>query len=371
MNDWQLRGDAPAYQQIIEQVQRQVAEGGLHPGQSLPTVRELARQLHLNAGTVARAYRELEREGCIVTRRGGGSFVADVPDVGPWLVERESRLSRLAERAVVEAFSLGYRSEEISQAVQEHLRRWQKPSGATPIEGAEAIRFVGSHDLAVEVLASQFCRAHPSIPFTIRTTGSVGGLMALLQGDADVAGSHLLDEATGEYNVPLVRRLLVGCEVRLITLAERWQGLIVAAGNPKDITRLEDLALPDITFVNRQPGSGTRLLLDQRLRALSVLPSQVRGYDNAEETHRAVATTVAEGRADVGLGIHAAARALELHFVPLARERYDLVILKEKGELPSIRHLCDLLQTESFQRAVSGLGGYDTSRTGQQIPISP
>ena len=96
--------------------------------------------------------------------------------------------------------------------------------------------------------------------------------------DADVAGSHLLDEATGEYNVPLVRRLLVGCEVRLITLAERWQGLIVAAGNPKDITRLEDLARPDITFVNRQPGSGTRLLLDQRLRALSVLPSQVREF---------------------------------------------------------------------------------------------
>jgi molybdate-binding protein/DNA-binding transcriptional regulator YhcF (GntR family) len=370
MDAWTLRGDTPAYQQIIEQVQRRVAEGHLRPGEPLPTVRDLARQLRLNPGTVARAYAELEREGCIVTRRGGGSFVADRPDVGPWLVERQSRLSRLAERTVVEALSLGYRAEEIVAAVATHLSRWQRQrEGAAPTEGTDTLRFAGSHDLAVEVLLNQFRHAHPSFFLSARYTGSVGGLMALLNGEANIAGSHLLDEESGEYNLPLVRRLLPGKPVILITLVERWQGLIVPRGNPKGIARLVDLTRPDVTFVNRQPGSGTRLLLDQQLRTLGLAPEQVRGYKRQEETHLAVATAVARGEADVGLGIHAAAYALGLDFVPLARERYDLIVLRDEAGSSAVRTLLDILQQETFRHVVAGLGGYDTTKTGQVIAI--
>ncbi|MCC7354942.1 MAG: GntR family transcriptional regulator [Anaerolineae bacterium] len=369
---WTLRGDSPAYQQIIEEVHRQVAEGFLRPGQPLLTVRDLARQLGLNPGTVARAYTELEREGCIVTRRGGGSLVADAPGLGRWLAERDSRLSGLAQEMVNHALSLGYRPEEIANAVSADLSHWQQQQetvGSAEGEAPYRIRFVGSHDLAVEILASQFRRAYPRAPFSVRYTGSVGGLMALLQGEANVAGSHLLDEESGEYNVPLVRRLLVGYPVRLITLVERWQGFIVAPGNPKKISRLEDLARSDVTFVNRQPGSGTRVLLDQRLNALGVSPSRVRGYAHTEETHLGVATVVAQGKADVGLGIRAAAHSLGLDFVPLLRERYDLVIRQEEAGASAIRAMLHLLSQQEFRRLVDGLGGYDTTKSGQDVPI--
>jgi molybdate-binding protein/DNA-binding transcriptional regulator YhcF (GntR family) len=374
MASWTLRDDAPAYQQIIEMVHRQVAEGLLRPGQPLPTVRDLAHHLGLNPGTVARAYAALEREGCIVTRRGGGSLIADAPGLGPWLAERDTRLSDLAEQAVARGLSLGYRPEEITNAISADLARWQERRQETqpsPPAASRGIRFVGSHDLAIEILASQFRQSHPAFPLSVRFTGSVGGLVALLRGEANVAGSHLLDEESGEYNVPLVRRLLVSHAVRLVTLVERWQGFIVAAGNPKKIGSLADLTRPGVTFVNRQPGSGTRMLVDQRLRALGIAPGQVRGYGHEEETHLGVASAVAAGKADVGLGIHAAGRAWGLDFVPLARERYDLIMFADEAASDAVGLLLDHLRRPQFLRLVDGLGGYDTTKTGQSITLQP
>ena len=156
--------------------------------------------------------------------------------------------------------------------------------------------------------------------------GSLGGLLALRRGEAHAAGVHLLDEATGEYNLPYVRRYVKGRDVVVVNLAKRIQGLIVPAGNPKGVGRLEDLAGGDVRFINRQRGSGTRMLLDYMLGRLGIEAGAVSGYDREEYTHLAVAAAVAGGRADVGLGILSAARALAVDFVPLLEEQYDLVI---------------------------------------------
>ncbi len=183
---------------------------------------------------------------------------------------------------------------------------------------------IGSHDLCLDILAQLLSSA--SRRLSSANAGSLGGLMALRRGEAHLAGSHLLDPQTGEYNVSYVRQYLPGVSVALVTLVHRQQGLIVAPGNPKGVTNLEDLARGDVRFVNRQRGAGTRVLLDYRLAQIGIEPDIIEGYRREEYTHLAVAAAVQSGVADCGLGIAAAARALRLEFLPLEQERYDLVI---------------------------------------------
>src|SRR5439155_5992015 len=189
--------------------------------------------------------------------------------------------------------------------------------------------------------------------------GSLGGLIALQRGEAHLAGSHLLDEGTGEYNLSYVRRMLDGRAIVVMTLVYREQGLILPKGNPKRIGTLADLLRDDVLFVNRQKGAGTRVLLDYKLREMGAGPRQVKGYEREEFTHLAVAATVAGGAADVGLGILAAARALDLDFVPLLRERYDLVIPREFYESELLAALLEIIRGPDFRREVEALGGYD------------
>ncbi|MER3515325.1 MAG: molybdopterin biosynthesis protein, partial [Chloroflexota bacterium] len=186
-------------------------------------------------------------------------------------------------------------------------------------------------------------------------------------GEAHLAGSHLLDETTGEYNISYVRQYLPGIPLVLITLVRREQGLIVAPGNPKGIRGLADLTRPDVTFVNRQRGAGTRVLLDYRLKRLGIDPGEMRGYEREEYTHLAVAAAVQSGIADVGLGIRAAARALGLDFISLEYERYDLVIPREHYESPLLQPLLDLLHSAAFRQVVAVLPGYDVSAMGQIV----
>ncbi len=200
--------------------------------------------------------------------------------------------------------------------------------------------------------------------FVSANAGSLGGLIALRRGEAHLAGSHLLDPETGEYNVSYVKQYLPNTPVVLVTLLRREQGLIVAKGNPKKIESLADLARPDVRYVNRQHGAGTRVLLDYRLGLLGVTPEQVRGYEREEYTHLAVAAAVQSGVADCGLGVRAAARALDLGFVPVEWERYDLVIPQAYSESELIKPLLDLLQNELFRRVVAELPGYDPSPMG-------
>ena len=197
--------------------------------------------------------------------------------------------------------------------------------------------------------------------------GSLGGLLALARGEAHLAGSHLLDEATGDYNVSYVRRHLAGRDIVLVHLAGRVQGLIVPPGNPKAVQALEDLVRPDILFVNRQRGSGTRVLLDYQLKKHSLDPGRIRGYEREEYTHLAVAADVASGAADVGLGILAAGRALGLDFVPLFNEQYQLVIPREHYASSLLAPLLEIIGGPAFRAEVDALGGYDTTDMGRVV----
>ncbi|MCX7707225.1 MAG: molybdopterin-binding protein, partial [Anaerolineae bacterium] len=226
---------------------------------------------------------------------------------------------------------------------------------------------IGSHDLTLDLLADELGRRAPGWRLSSANVGSLGGLTALGRGEAHLAGSHLLDEATGEYNVGYIRRLLPGVPVVLLGFVQRQQGLIVPRGNPKGITGLADLTRPDVIFVNRQRGAGTRVLLDYRLRQLGINPRQIQGYERQEFTHLAVAAAVASGAADCGLGILAAARALDLDFVPLDLERYDLVIPTQFYESEVLGPLLAIIRDPAFAARVRDLGGYETPQMGQVL----
>lgn len=224
---------------------------------------------------------------------------------------------------------------------------------------------IGSHDVSLDLLAQRL--AHSGRRLASANVGSQAGLLALKRGYAHLAGCHLLDPATGEYNVKFIRQYLPGVAVRALTLALRDQGLIVPSGNPKRLGGLQDLARHDVTFVNRQRGAGTRVLLDHHLQALGILAEEVRGYEQEEYTHLGVAAAVASGRADCGLGIAAAARALDLDFVPLFKERYDLVIPRVYADGELLAPLISLLGDAEFKAAVASLPGYDASVMGKVV----
>ena len=193
--------------------------------------------------------------------------------------------------------------------------------------------------------------------------------MAIKRGVCHLAGAHLLDTTDGSYNRTYVRKYLADMEVRLVNLVMRDQGLLVPKGNPKGIRGLEDLAREDIHFINRQGGSGTRILLDYRLQQLGLNPGDISGYRDEEFTHMAVAVAVLSGTADVGLGIQAAARALELDFIPVVIEQFDLVIPERFFGLATMQVLLDTIGGERFKRRVRALGGYSTELTGRQMDI--
>jgi putative molybdopterin biosynthesis protein len=226
---------------------------------------------------------------------------------------------------------------------------------------------VGSHDNTLDLLGNFLSKRFPQFRLTSSNVGSTGGLMALKRGIAHLAGSHLLDPETGEYNTTYIRRLIPEVPVQGFNLVFRQQGLILPRGNPKKITGLEDLKRQDITLINRQAGSGTRILLDFRLKEMGIEAGNIRGYEDEEFTHMAVAVSVLSGRADVGLGIYAAARALDLEFIPVVQERYDLVIPQRFLLEDKIQALLSVIRSEEFQEAVRALGGYDLSLTGQPV----
>lgn len=237
-----------------------------------------------------------------------------------------------------------------------------------PPEAVErTIVAIGSHDLTLDLLASHIRQADPTLSLSSSNVGSLGGLLALKRGEAHLAGCHLLDEETGAYNLPYVRRILPHVPAVLIRLVRRDQGLIVPKGNPKQITRLEDLTREDVAFINRQKGAGTRILLDYKLKEMGIDPGAITGYPREEFTHLAVAAAVQAGLADVGLGIHAAAKALGLDFAPLLQEEYDLVIPTVFFESPLLTPLRTVLESAAFRREVAALGGYDTTEMGRLI----
>ena len=235
----------------------------------------------------------------------------------------------------------------------------------SPAELEHTIFAIGSHDITLDLMAQYLAARDRRLASA--NVGSQGGLVALRRGEAHLAGSHLLDPETGEFNLRYIREYLPDTPVVVVALVGRQQGLLVQPGNPRNIRTLQDLARPDVSFINRQRGAGTRVLLDYHLTNLRVAFEGIRGYNQEEYTHLAVAAAVASGRADCGLGIAAAAQALDLDFVPLFQERYDLVIPREYYQSELLAPLLDLLKQDDFRQAVAALPGYDIEPMGTLV----
>ena len=236
-----------------------------------------------------------------------------------------------------------------------------------PADVDRTIVVVGSHDPALDLAASVLRERDPGVTLASANVGSLGGLTALRDGLCHVAGSHLLDPATGTWTLPWVDRVLPAREVAVMRLVRRTQGLIVARGNPHGLAGIDDLTRPGLRYVNRQRGAGTRVLLDHELARRGIDPDAVDGYRREAPTHLSVAATVAAGRADVGLGVLAAARALEMDFVPVLDEPYDLVLDAARLDEPVLAPLLGLLRDAEFAAAVEALGGYDAAEMGLRV----
>ncbi|MBN2118314.1 MAG: helix-turn-helix domain-containing protein [Anaerolineales bacterium] len=223
--------------------------------------------------------------------------------------------------------------------------------------------FSGSHDLALEGIAEHL---EKHVTLLSLPVGSLDGLVNLRQGLCQISGSHLLDE-TGEYNTPFVRHFFPDRDVEIVTLAYRTQGLMLSSGNPKGVRQIADIAHPNVRFVNRNAGSGTRLWLDTELRKLKIPGDRINGYDKIVKTHSEAASLIESGKADAALGLQAAAHQHNLDFVPLFEERYDLVLPRENEK--TLLPLLDYLQTGTFRTELNALTGYNSLHSGEEIPL--
>jgi putative molybdopterin biosynthesis protein len=252
----------------------------------------------------------------------------------------------------------GVQGADSGEMVDVHLYRSHREIDRT-------IFCIGSHDMTLDLLAQTLSTRNRKLASA--NVGSQGGLIALNNREAHLAGSHLLDPTTGVYNLPYIKRYIHGIKILVFGFVGREQGLMVRRGNPKGIVQLEDLRNPEVTYINRQRGSGTRVLLDYHLSKMGIRAVDIKGYDQEEYTHLGVAAAVASGRADCGLGIPAAAQSLELDFIPLFQETYQLLIPKEFTETDLLRPLLDIIIDESFHKAVLRMPGYDVGQMGRLI----
>ena len=357
------------YQEIAESIRRRIAAGDLKPGDRLPPIREMAQQWTCTPGTVNRAYRELAKEGLISGHRGSGTRVlentlqANSPDL------RWANLVNRAEQYLLEALSSGHTTDQAQSALSVAVSRWQVLQKQTPVDTGQPmperrLRFAGSHDLAVEMLAQKLLDSKPNYRLEIDFVGSLGGLIALARGEADIAGVHLWDATSASYNLPFIRRILPNRRSALVTLLHRKLGFIVPLGNPQRLEALSDLTQPELRWVNRQSGSGTRIWLDEQLQQARIGPGQIHGYAREEATHMAVAQAVQSGEATAGLGIQAAAMAYGLNFIPLTEEVYQLVVPEAIWDSQVWQSLLSIIRSDRFIAAVNDLGGYNTATTG-------
>ena len=358
------------YLEIAESIRRLIASGVLQPGEKLSPIREMAQKWNCNPGTVGRAYTILAQEGLVEGHRGSGTRVVSStlrsqPPGWQW-----ASLVNRAEQFLLGAIGSGYSPTQATAALSLAVSRWRDMQrenipDVTP-EDHTCLRFVGSHDLIIESLADF---SADKVDLCIDYAGSLGGLIALVQGKADICGIHLWDAETNCYNIPFVQRLLPGRSVVLLTLVLRSLGIILPAGNPQNISSLGDLSQPELQLrlINRQPGSGTRVWLDSQLKSLDIHPDSIPGYEQEALTHLAVAREIAEGNADLGLGIHSAAAAYGLYYIPLTQEKYDLVIPEDIWKTNAMQALARFIRSDSFMQSVMPLGGYNMSETGQEF----
>ncbi|MBB5173280.1 substrate-binding domain-containing protein [Texcoconibacillus texcoconensis] len=287
-------------------------------------------------------------------------------DIASLLQISKHTVYELIKRGELEAFKVGNKMRIEATAFESYKKR-QRIGGQTNQATSENhLILTGSHDLLLEKfihLASSYSKE--SLQIQSAFTGSLEGCMSLYRNEANVCSLHWLDESTNTYNVPLVERFFMNEPITVVHFAKRAQGLITTKENPKQIESFSDLTRDDVTFVNRQRGSGTRSLLDTHLAKQGIDPSCISGYDDEEVNHFATATKVKTNEGDVTLGIEAAAKQLDLNFIPLVEEQFDLVIKWNDNSSQKLQALLDTLQNEQLIDVLKTFEGYDLEKSGQ------
>jgi molybdate-binding protein/DNA-binding transcriptional regulator YhcF (GntR family) len=360
----------PIYLRITNSIKQDILEGRLKPGDDVPTIREQSELWGCTQGTIQRAYRELAQEGLIVSRSGLGTRVASKPAGKLDTPVRKTALIHKAESFILESINSGYTTEETHWAFEHALDRFRVEEPLPIISSGSRLSFYGSHDLAMARIVSRFEVLNPSYLISLVFNGSLGGLIALEEGKADFAGCHLWDSETATYNIPFIRKLLPGRSITLVTLAERSLGLIIPSNNPLGIKNLQDIANPQVKFVNRQSGSGTRVWLDDQFKDLHIDPKKIKGYETERSTHSEIAQVIAEGGANAGIGLEASAQSLGLGFIPLTLECYQLAVPTDKLKKDGVKIFFHWLESVEVKRIISSIPGYLTFKTGERVEIS-
>ncbi len=357
------------YRQIAEKIRQDILAGTLHPGDRLPPLRELAREWNCTIGTVQRAYQVLVQQGILTSRSGQGTHVAETPpepaqNAAPL---RQAALVNRAEAFMLEMLSAGYSLGDVDSALYQAMERWRTAQLNPPAQGLnpETLRFAGSHDPFLVRLTRLFAETAPGCTLSLAFSGSLGGLVALVKGEADVAGIHLWDEESDTYNLPFVRRFFPGMPVALLTLAHRRLGLMLPPGNPAGVQGLKDVNRQGMRLASRQPGSGTRVWMDAALARLGVHLNLLNCQVSEKNTHTEVARLVAEGKADLGIGVAFAAAEFGLDFIQLTRERYDLVIPAKIFDTLAVSRLVQVVHSPQAAALANAMPGYDLGEIGR------
>ena len=238
-------------------------------------------------------------------------------------------------------------------------------SSSQPFDSQSGLVICGQ-DAILDILTRHLEKKVRNVRFLRQFAGSIEGLISLYNRTVNLATAHLWDGDSGEFNVPYVRHYLPGMRVVVVNLAYRMEGFYVAPGNPKQIKEWGDMVRKDVRLVNRERGSGARVLLDENLRRRDIDSRNILGYDDEEMSHLAVASYVARGEADVGFGMEKAAMQVQnVEFIPMQNERYDMVFLRQDLEKPHFQAVLTILRSKAFQNEVSGMGGYDISKMGE------
>lgn len=298
-------------------------------------------------------------------------------EIGKMLKISRGTVYELLKRGEIPSYRVGKKIRINKTDLQEYMHAPEAPVQSTAAHIQNSLEkliienqglIVCGQDIVLDVLTRYMEKKNPMLRSLRSYVGSIDGLLALYKGTSNITATHLWDGETGEYNIPYVRRLLPGQRTVIITLVYRNLGFYVAQGNPKAIYDWPDLLKPNVTFINRDRGSGTRVMLDEQLRNLNLDGRDIQGYQNEETTHIAVASTVARGLADVGLGIEKdALQVPDVEFIHLQKERYDLVLYKNDLKKSNFQTMLAILRSDEFKEEVNGMGGYDTSRMGEIV----
>lgn len=281
------------------------------------------------------------------------------------------------KRGELTAYHIGRKLRIEASDLEKYMKNAKGTNGTTIINAPPAAQTVNvslaaqdgliiyGQDAVLDVLTRHLEKQMPQVRSLRCFNGSMDGLIALYRGTANLITTHLWDGDTGEYNTPYVRHLLPGQRALIINLVYRQEGFYVAPGNPKNIKDWPDLLRSDIRFINRERGSGARVLLDEKFQQLQLDPRAIPNYNQEETSHLAIASAVARGEADVGLGIEKAAMQVQnVEFIPLQKERYDLVMLRHDLDKPHFQALLSILRSSAFRNEIAGMGGYDVSQMG-------